>query len=368
MGNIRWRAVSLYVALVFGWCALPGAAGAASGPQPHEGDVEVHDFTFQDGERLPLLKLHYTALGTPQRDASGKISNAVVLLHGTTGTGKSLLMPTLVDYLFQPGQPLDAQRYYVVLPDGIGAGGSTKPSDGMQAHFPRYGYIDQVEAQHATLRGMGIDHLKLVLGISQGGMQTWLWGERFPDAMDALAPVACMPVQISGRNLLWREIAVRAIRDDPDWHGGNYDPARPPTLWTQIAAPLFAVMVSNPERLQEAGSDRAKTLAYYDQLVAQWRGRDPNDTLYDIRSSADYDPTSEIGRIKAPMLAINFADDQVNPVQFGITKETIARLPSGQLTVLPGGYGHLGIFHAELWANQLGSFLNHLPGRETAIK
>src|SRR5690349_13644847 len=216
MGNIGRRVTFLGVALVFGLWALPGTAGAAGGPQPQEGDVEVHDFTFQDGEHLPLLKLHYTALGTPQRDASGKITNAVVLLHGTTGTGKSFLMPILADHLFQTGQPLDAQRYYVVLPDGIGAGGSTKPSDGMQTRFPRYGYIDQVEAQHAMLKGMGIDHLKLVSGISQGGMQTWLWGERFPDAMDALVPVACMPVQISGRNLMWREIVIRAIRGDPD--------------------------------------------------------------------------------------------------------------------------------------------------------
>jgi homoserine O-acetyltransferase/O-succinyltransferase len=354
--------------LAFGWCALPSAAGGASGPQPQEGDVEVHDFTFQDGERLPLLKLHYTALGTPQRDASGRISNAVVLLHGTTGTGKSFLMPPLADHLFQPGQPLDARRYYVVLPDGIGAGGSTKPSDGMHIRFPRYGYIDQVEAQHAMLKGMGIDHLKLVSGISQGGMQTWLWGERFPDVMDALVPVACMPVQISGRNLLWREIVLRAIHDDPDWHGGDYDPAHPPARWTQIAAPLFMVMVSNPERLQDAGPDRAKTLAYYDQLVAQWRGRDANDTLYDIRSSADYDPAPDTGRIKAPVLAINFADDEVNPAQLGVTSETVARLPSGQLAVLPGGYGHLGIFHAELWADQLGTFLDHVSGRETAIK
>jgi len=366
--KIEQWVVSLCVALMFGWGALPGSARAADGLRPQEGDVEVHDFAFQDGERLPLLRLHYTALGTPQRDASGKISNTVLLLHGTTGTGKNFLMPTLADHLFQPGQPLDVQRYYVVLPDGIGGGGSTKPSDGLQTHFPHYGYVDQVEAQHAMLKGMGIDHLKLVSGISQGGMQTWLWGERFPDAIDALVPVACMPMQISGRNLLWREIVVRAIRDDPDWHGGDYDPAHSPMQWTQIAAPLFLVMISNPERLQEAGSDRAKTLVYYDQLVAQWRGRDANDTLYAVESSADYDPAPGIGRIKAPMLAINFADDQVIPAQFGVTRETVAHLPSGQLTVLPGGYGHLGIFHAELWAEQLGSFLEHLPGRETATK
>ncbi len=158
------------------------------------------------------------------------------------------------------------------------------------------------------------------------------------------------------------------MHDDAEWHGGAYDPAHAPTQWTQVAAPPFMVMVSNPERLQEAGPDRAKTLAYYDQLVAQWRGRDANDTLYDVRSSADYDPAPDIGRVKAPMLAINFADDQVSPAQFGVTREAVAHLPSGQLMVLPGGYGHLGIFHAELWADQMGSFLDHLSGKETAVK
>ena len=272
-------------------------------------------------------------------------------------------MPSLADSLFRAGQPLDAQRYYLVMPDGIGAGGSSKPSDGMRANFPRYGYIDQVEAQRAMLEVMGVDHLKLVAGVSQGGMQTWLWGERFPDAMDALVPVAAMPMQISGRNLMWREIVIRAIVDDPDWRGGDYDPARPPTRWAQTAAPLAAMMAGNPVRLQEAGPDRTMTLAYCDQLAAQFRGRDAIDLLYDFRSSADYDPAPAIDRIEAPLLAINFADDEVTPIGLTVTRETVARLSSGRLMVLPGGYGHHGIFHGELWAEPLGSFLNSLPAR-----
>ncbi len=331
--------------------------------QAYESDVELREFAFRVGDRLPVLRLHYTALGTPQRDASGKISNAVLLLHGTSRIGKDFLMPSLADHLFQPGQPLDAQRYCLVMPDGIGAGGSSKPSDGMRANFPRYGYIDQVEAQRAMLEVMGVDHLKLVAGVSQGGMQTWLWGERFPDAMDALVPVAAMPMQISGRNLMWREIVIRAIVDDPDWRGGDYDPARPPTRWAQIAAPLAAMMAGNPARLQEAGPDRTRTLAYCDQLAAQFRGREAIDLLYAFRSSADYDPAPAIDRIEAPLLAINFADDEVTPIGLTVTRETVARLPSGRLTVLPGGYGHLGIFHGELWAEPLGSFLNSLPAR-----
>ena len=362
---MRW----FMTCLLSGLLGLPTTVWAQDALQSHDGDVVVRDFALQNGEHIPVLKLHYTTLGTAQRDAAGKISNAVLLLHGTTGTGKGYLAPTLADNLFKPGQPLDVQRYYIVLPDGIGAGGSTKPSDGLHAHFPHYGYVDQVEAQHAMLLGMGIEHVKLVSGISQGGMQSWLWGERFPDAMDALAPIACMPAQISGRNLIWRQIIIRAIRNDPDWRGGDYDGAHPPTLWMQTAAPLFALMVGNPEKLQALGPDRTKTLAAYEQMVAQYRGRDANDYLYDFESSADYDPAAEVGRIKAPMLAVNFADDAVNPAQFAATEQTIARLKSAHLIVLPGGdagFGHASIFHAELWAPPLAKFLNELPGWQQA--
>jgi homoserine O-acetyltransferase len=348
----------------------PSLAHGADEPQPQEADVEVHDFTLQEGQRLPILKLHYTTLGTPKRDASGKVINAVVLLHGTTQTSKVFLAPTLANNLFKPDQPLDANRFYIVLPDGIGAGGSTKPSDGLRARFPHYGYIDQVEAQYAMLMGMGIDHVKLVAGISQGGMQTWLWGERHPEFMNALVPIASLPVQISGRNLIWRQIIIRAIRNDPDWHGGDYDPAHAPTLWMQTAAPLFTMMGLNPEKLQAAGPDRAKTLAFYDQLVAQYRGRDANDYLYDFESSSDYDPAHDVGKIKARLLAISFSDDEVNPPQFSDLQQTIARLPSARLATLPGGdagYGHLGIFHAEMWAKEVGDYLDQVPGwKETS--
>lgn len=373
MANRHHSVQVMAVALMLGTLALsataapPAAAPTAPvAPAPEatqqtEGDIEVRDFAFRDGERLPLLRLHYTALGTPRRDASGKITNAVLLLHATTGTGKTFLVPTLADPLFRPGQPLDVQRYYVVMPDGIGFGGSTKPSDGLRGRFPHYGYLDQVEAQHAMLAGMGVDHLRLVAGISQGGMQAWLWAEQFPDAMDAVAAVACMPMQISGRNLMWRQIISGAVRNDADWRDGDYDPAHPPTAWTRTAALLFAVMVGTPERLQAVGPDRAKTLAYVDELTAQYRGRDAGDALYDYESSADYDPAPGLGRIKAPLLAINFADDQVNPAQFGVTQEAVARLPEGRFVLLPGGWGHAGIFHAELWVDQLGTFLGGLP-------
>jgi homoserine O-acetyltransferase len=367
MKNIGRRRLAFASAtMLLGFPMLSAEVRAADDLQLQEGDVEVHDFAFQNGERLPRLTLHYTTLGTPQRDATGTVSNAVLLLHGTTGAGRDFLSPTIANHLFHPGQPLNAQRYYIVLPDAIGAGRSSKPSGGLQTRFPHYGYVDKVEAQHAMLQAIGIDHLKLVSGISQGGMLTWLWAERFPDAMDTLVPIACMPMQISGRNLLWREMIIRAIRNDPDWHGGTYDPAHPPTLWTQIAAPLFPLMASTPEKLQEMGPDRAKTLASYNALVEKWGGSDANDTLYDVASSADYDPAPAIDRIKAPMLAINFADDQINPIQLiAASQQTVARLPSGRLVITPGGYGHAAVSHAETWVNQLGTFLDQLPGWKT---
>jgi homoserine O-acetyltransferase len=188
--------------------------------------------------------------------------------------------------------------------------------------------------------------------------------------MNALVPIASLPIQISGRNLIWRQIIIRSIRNDPDWHGGDYDPAHAPTLWMQTAAPLLTMMVLNPEKLQAAGPDRAKTLAFYDQLVAQYRGRDANDYLYDFESSSDYDPAPDVDKIKARLLAISFLDDEVNPPQFTVLQQTIARLPSARLATLPGGdagYGHLGIFHAELWAKEVGDYLGQIPGwKETS--
>ncbi len=363
-----WLAMGLTIALGTGMLASGAGVAQAATPRPTEGDVSIPDFAFADGEHLPL-KLHYLALGNPHRDASGAVDNAVLLLHSTTGTGTTFLLPTLADNLFGPGQPLDAARYYVVMPDGIGQGGSTKPSDGLRARFPHYGYTDQVEAQHAMLDGMGITHLRLVTGISQGGMQTWVWGERYPNAMDALAAIGTMPMQLSGRNLMWRLIAISAIEDDPDYHGGEYDLGHPPMLWARVAAPLFAVMVGNADRLQAENGDRARTLANMDTLIEEYKGRDANNTIYDYRSSADYNPAPLVGRIKAPFLAINFADDLINPATLPEARSTVEHLPGGKFVLLESdatGHGHKAIFHAEEWGATLGSFLDALPGRRQA--
>jgi homoserine O-acetyltransferase len=339
--------------------AMP-AAGAA--PEPREGDFRVREFRFQDGAVLPELRLHYTTLGAPHRGPDGKVDNAVLLLHGTTGTGRNYLAPGLAAELFGPGQALDPARYYVILPDGLGRGGSSKPSDGLRARFPRYGYGDVVAAQHLLVtQGLGVDHLRLVLGTSMGGMQTWMWGERYPDAMDALMPIASLPVQISGRNLLWRRILTESIRRDPDWRGGEY--ARQPTHWL-AAAPLFNLMADGAVHLQAQAPTHAGADALYERLLAAAGNYDANDFLYWFESSWDYDPEPDLGRIKAPLLAVNFADDQINPAELGILEPLAARVPRGRAVVVPAGPGTLGhqtLARAAVWKPYLEELLRSLP-------
>lgn len=350
--------------------ALLGMAAASARAEPawriSESNFNLHDVRLNNGETMDLLRLHYTTLGQAQRDDSGRIVNAVVLLHGTTGTGKNFLAPGLADNLFGPGQPLDASRYYIVLPDGIGAGGSSKPSDGLRAHFPHYGYIDQVEMQYRLLtEGLGIAHLRLVLGTSMGCMHTWLWGERHPDMADALIALGCMPVAISGRNMLWREMVIRAIRDDPDWHGGDYDPEKPPTHWLETAMPLLTMMASNAERLQHAAPTRADAVALFDRMVARGQEYDANNMLYAFESSYDYDPAPDLEKISAPLLAINFADDQINPPELGVMEPAIQHVHAGRYVLIPAGktYGHQTLAHAEIWGHYVADFLAEHPAQ-----
>src|SRR5271165_3582902 len=358
--------MTCFRAALLAMCLLLGlrAAQAADWPGQTDGDVTLDNVALASGDKFPTLKLHYTTLGTPHRDAQGRVTNAVLLLHGTSGTGKDFLNPDLADHLFKPGQLLDLSRFYVVLPDSIGAGGSSKPADGLHGKFPRYGYTDQIDTQHATLQRLGIEHLKLVAGLSMGGMQTWLWAERYPGAMDAAVPIGSMPMQISGRNLMWRQIIVHAIEDDPGWNGGDYTTT--PTAWAKIAGPLFAYMSSNAEKMQQAGPDRARTLAFYEMLVGGYERRDAATVLYALRSSADYDPQPQLRQIRARLLAVNFEDDLLNPVELvPQMKQAIGSIPSARLAELHGGYGHQSITHAELWLPAVTPFLERVPGWKT---
>ncbi len=326
--------VTRWLLVVASLASFPPAWAQATPLTPREGDHVVRNFRFQNGEVLPEVKLHYTTLGTPRRDAAGHVTNAVLMLHSTTGTGKMYLTPTFMTELFGPGQPLDASKYFVILPDGLGRGGSTKPSDGLRAKFPRYGYHDVVAAQHLVVtEALKVDHLVLVLGTSMGGMQTYLWGERYPEMMDALMPITSQPVQISGRNLLWRRTLTEAIRNDPDWNGGDYKTQ--PRHWV-YSIPVFTIMANSAGLIQAEGPTRAAANAYYDRLVENARKSfDANDFLYWFESSWDYDPEPDLGKIKAKLFSVNLAGDLINPSDLGTIQRTIPRIPRGQFVIIP---------------------------------
>jgi len=331
----------------------------ASTPTPTESDFVVKDFRFTSGETLPELRLHYRTLGKPQRDAQGVVRNAVLILHGTTGNGAQFLRPEFAGELFGKGGLLDAEKFYLVLPDGIGHGKSSKPSDGLKAHFPRYGYVDMVEAQYKLLSdGLGVNHLRLVMGTSMGGMHSWLWGQRYPDAMDALMPLASLPSQISGRNRVWRRIAIDAIRLDPQWRGGDYG-EQPPGLRT--AEQMLFLMGSNPVLRQQQMPDLAHSDSVFDAAVADsLRGADANDVLYQLEASHDYDPAPGLEKIRAPLLAINFADDLINPPELGILEREIKRVPHGRALVIPVtplSRGHGTHTVAAVWKEHLAELL-----------
>ena len=343
---------------------------AADYPTPTEGDYIVRDFKFTSGETLPELRLHYRTLGKPEKDAQGKTINAVLIMHGTTGSGAQFVerrpflptdlpRPEFADELFAKGQPLDATKFFIILPDAIGHGKSSKPSDGMHAKFPHYGYLDMIEAQYRLLtEGLGVNHARLVMGTSMGGMHTWLWGELHPDFMDALMPLASLPTQISGRNRAWRRVIIDAIRKDPDWHDGDYT-AQPPSLRT--GAEMLWFMSSNPVLRQKEAPTLAKTDEVLDKFVDQIvKTDDANDVLYAVEASHDYDPGPNLEKIRAPLLAINSADDLINPPELGILEREIKRVPKGRAVIIPLSdktRGHGSHTVAALWKDQLLSLL-----------
>jgi homoserine O-acetyltransferase len=332
-----------------------GAISAADYPAPTEGDCIIHDFKFASGESLPELQIHYRTLGKIDKDAQGKVKNAVLIMHGTTGSGAQFIRPEFAGELFGKDQPLDATKFFIVLADGIGHGKSSKPSDGMHAKFPRYGYMDMVEAQYRLLTdGLGVNHARLVMGTSMGGMNTWLWGESHPDFMDALMPLASLPTQISGRNRSWRRIIIDAIRNDPAWNGGEYK-TQPPSLRT--AAEMLWFMSSNPILRQKETPTLAKTDEALDKFVEQIvKTDDANDVLYALEASRDYDPGPSLEKIRAPLLAINSADDLINPPELGILEREINRVPRGRAVVIPLSdqtRGHGSHTIAALWKDEL---------------
>jgi len=342
------------------------AQGAASWARAGtQGDHVVRNFKFRSGEVLPELKLHYTTLGTPRKDARGIVRNAVMVLHGTGGSGRSFLGNAYAGGLFAPGQLLDSSKYYIVLPDGIGHGGSSKPSDGLRAQFPKYTYDDMVEAQYRLLtEKLGVNHLRLIMGTSMGCMQGWVWGYTYPDFMDGLAPFACVPSQIAGRNRMIRTMAMDAIRTDPAWNGGNYT-TQPPGL--RAASMLLFIMSSAPlvQQAQAPTRDVADSVirAYLDARV---RSSDANDFLYQFDASRDYDPSPQLAKITAPSLFINSADDQVNPPELGMAEAFAAKIAGTKfimLPITPQTRGHGTHSLPTVWGGHLRDFLATLSER-----
>ena len=350
----------LVITLLTAWATGAGAQTTAGGVT--ERDFIVRNFRFASGETLPAMTLHYRTLGRPRRDAAGVVRNAVLILHGTTGTGGQFLSPSFSSVLYGPGQPLDTAVYYVVLPDGIGHGRSSRPSAGMRARFPRYTYDDMVDAQHRLLvDGLGVTHLRLVMGTSMGGMHSWVWGERYPDFMDGIVPLASVPTAIVGRNRMLRRMAMDDIRTDPEWRGGDYT-SQPPRL--RAALQILWLMTSAPLVQHRDAPTREKA----DSLITAWldarfRAMDANDMLFAFDASRDYDPEPLLGRITAPLLAINSADDLVNPPELGLMERLMPRVKHGRYVLLPISAetrGHGTHTVASVWREQFSAFLERL--------
>jgi homoserine O-acetyltransferase len=361
--TVHLRTLISACAISAAFCIVADGAGAAPAPQltrPLEGDFVLHDFHFASGETLPEVRMHYTFFGRPHKDPSGRVNNAVLIMHGTGGSGRSLVNDRFSGVLFQKGQLLDADKYFILLPDDIGHGNSSKPSDGLHGHFPQYNYQDMVAAEYALIKGLGVEHLRLVMGTSMGCMHTFMWGEAYPDFMDALMPLACLPVQIAGRNRLWRDLLMDAIRNDPQWMNGDY--SSEPVGALRTAAGLLLIAGSAPIQMQLSLPSQAAADEFLQKYMArEMDDLDANDLLYAVNASRDYDPSPGLEKIKAPLLLINSGDDFVNPPELGIAEREIKRVANGRFVLLPASdqtHGHGTHTWAAVWQKYLAQLLD----------
>jgi homoserine O-acetyltransferase len=350
-----WRTV-LELSIVFFVGAI---AFAADYPAPQSGTFIVKDFQFKSGEKLPEVKLHYYTLGTPQKDSSGKVRNAVLILHGTGGTGKQFLNDHFAGVLFGPGQLLDASKYFIILPDNVGHGESSKPSDGLHMRFPHYEYDDMIELQYRLLtQGLAVNHLRLVMGTSMGGMHTWLWAEQHPDFMDAAMPLASQPIEIAGRNRMMRRMVMDSIRTDPQWNNGEYK-QQPHGLEAALGVLLF--MGSAPLRMQEEEPTRQQADAFLEKFIDErMKTTDANDMLYYFDASRNYNPEPQLEKITVPLTAVNSADDTINPPELKVIDRDIQRVKNGKYVLLPitnETRGHGTHTWPAIWSNHLAELL-----------
>jgi homoserine O-acetyltransferase len=347
---LTWAMGSLAITLT----ALPSLA--ADYPAPKEGSWVVRDFRFHSGEVLPELRLHYTTVGAPTGEP-------VLILHGTTGSGTGMLTPAFAGELFGPSQPLDATRYYIILPDAIGHGKSSKPSDGLRTSFPKYNYEDMVDAQYRLVsEHLGVRHLRLVLGYSMGGMETWIFAQKYPGFMDVAVPMASLPTEMSSRNWMLRRLIIDSIRNDPEWMNGNYT-KQPRTA--QFASMFYGIATNGGNlALYKAAPTREKADQFLDQRLSARFSADANDVLYQWDSSRDYNPSAGLERIQAVLLAINSADDERNPPELGLLEREIKRVKNGRVLLIPGSEettGHGTTARAKFWKKELGELLQTAP-------
>jgi homoserine O-acetyltransferase/O-succinyltransferase len=330
-------------------------------PAAVQADAWFDNYTFRDGKTLPRLKIHYATLGSPHRGANGEIDNAVLVLHWTGADSRALLSPTYTKALFDPGRPLDARRYYLIFPDSIGHGRSSKPSDGLKAKFPHYDYNDIVDLQHKVVaETLGIRHLHAILGMSMGGMNAWQWAEGYPDMLDGVMPVVSLPIAVSGRNLLWRRMVIDAIRSDPEWKNGDY--TETPRGWI-VGYNILRLMIDSASALQHEVPDKAAADKFLDGNRVTAEHVDANDILYSLESSFSYEPEPELSKIKTKLFALNFSDDEFNPDRLQVLETVVPKLDRGRYVVQPGtpsSPGHFTMTRPDLWASHVAEFMRWL--------
>jgi homoserine O-acetyltransferase len=351
-----YAALSDFLAVILALTSF--AALAADYPAPKQGDFTARDFKFHTGQTMPELKLHYTTVGEPT-------GQPVLVLHGSGGSAATMLTPTFAGELFGPGQPLDASKYYIIIPDSIGHGKSSKPSDGMKTAFPNYNYEDMVDAQYRLVKeGLGVRHLRLVIGNSMGGMHTWIWGGKYPDLMDALVPMAAQPTEMAARNWMLRRMMIETIRNDPDYSGGNY--TSQPRMMKYAVAAYGIASAGGTLAYQALAPTADKADRMVDDRLATPITADANDFIYQWQASRDYNPAAGLERIEATLLAIHAADDERNPPETGVTLEAMKRVKNGQLYLIPASpetRGHLTTGNAAFYKLKLQELLQTAPQR-----
>jgi homoserine O-acetyltransferase/O-succinyltransferase len=335
--------------------------GGGDNPAAQQHDATFPHYKFRDDETLDNLRIHYATMGEPHRNQSGEIDNAVLVLHWTGSDSRAVLTPPYLNALYGSDRPLDFRKYFLIFPDSIGLGRSSKPSDGLRMNFPRYGYRDMVDLQHKLVaETLGIKHLRAILGMSMGGMNAWQWAEAYPDMMDGVMPVVSLPTRVSGRNLIWRLMAIGDVESDPDWNGGNY--TRRPRGWTQ-AYQLLRLMIDGVPHMQAIAPDIAGAGKFIEDAAKQSTGAEPIDVLYSLKASADYDPEPALKTITTKVFALNFGDDEFNPDSLQILQTRISHVERGQYVVQPGSaqsFGHLTMAHPEQWAEHVATFMDQI--------